>query len=97
MLTVRLPRLPRALSRARSLATSASRMSFFASTRKTSPASRQPHVPLVAIEEQCVELLLELLDAPADMRLGDAQVLRRMTEVQMLGENDEGADALEVH
>ena len=94
---MRLPRRPRALSRARSLAISVSRIIFFDLDEKDLASARQPDIPLVAIEELCVELLLELLDAAADVRLGNAQLLCRMTEVQMLGQSDEGPDCLEVH
>ena len=57
----------------------------------------QLHVPPVAIEEQRAELVFELLDAPADMRLRDVEVLGGMTEVEMLGERHECRDLLEFH
>ena len=84
MLTVRLPRRPRALSRARSLAISVSRNSFFASIEKNLASRSQPDVSLVPIEKHRIEFLLELFYAPADMRLRDAEMLGGVAKMQML-------------
>ena len=85
MQTVRLPRrAARALSRAL-LGDVGIAEKLLRLDEEDLASARQPDISLVAIEEQRVELLLELLDAAADMRLGDAQLLRGVTEVQMLG------------
>ena len=57
----------------------------------------QLHVAPVAQHEGDAEVVLELLDAAADMRLGDAELFGRMAEMQALGQGNEGPDLFEFH
>ena len=57
----------------------------------------QLDVAPAAQEQRDAEVVLELLDAPADMRLGDAELLGGMAKMQALGQRDESPDLLEFH
>jgi hypothetical protein len=75
----------------------ASLSSVRASARKASPDFRQPHIPLVPVEQEHIQLLFQLLDAPADMRLGDPQLLGCLAEMEHFGERHEGRHPFEFH
>ena len=81
--------------RASSGAASASESSRRASTRNTSPAAVSAHPPVVPLEQLGAHDALELLDLPAQRRLGHLQPGGGPAEVQLLGDGDETAELLQ--
>ena len=67
--------------------------------RQRRPGSRQqrfarlgePYPGRTALEETQAERFLQRLDLAADRRLGDVQQRRRLGQVTLLGDGDEGA------
>src|SRR5690606_4092512 len=58
---------------------------------------REPHPPGGAVEQRTAEVTLQLLDRAAQRGLCDVQACRGASEVQLLGDGEEGLDVVEIH